>query len=121
METFKNDQQEELFVEISFHPTLYKNELHEIFIYNIILFVCVDINDCKSDSCSENGKCFDLVNGFKCKCNTGFGGRICKNSMLIFFVCLINSKFKFELKTVEIHYELFIKEIPMKHLVNYRL
>ena len=33
-----------------------------------------NINDCKDNSCSENGVCVDLINSYKCQCNYGYEG-----------------------------------------------
>ena len=42
----------------------------------------VDIEDCKPDSCSEEGseRCEDLVNDVKCHCKPGYAGVKCTES-----------------------------------------
>lgn len=37
----------------------------------------VDIDDCISDPCSNNGNCSDGVNGFSCDCGAGYTGETC--------------------------------------------
>lgn len=38
----------------------------------------IDIDDCESTPCI-NGKCMDLLGGFKCDCTgTGFSGSVCQ-------------------------------------------
>ena len=41
----------------------------------------LDIDDCQSDPCQNNGTCHDLVNDYRCDCVTGFNGTNCFNSM----------------------------------------
>ena len=43
-------------------------------------FLVLDIDDCKGQTCSGNGECVDLVNGFECECNEGFKGNLCEKS-----------------------------------------
>lgn len=43
------------------------------------LFI-LDVNDCKPDSCSGNGQCFDKLNSFRCNCFPGFTGEFCEKS-----------------------------------------
>ena len=42
----------------------------------------IDINDCKRNSCMNDGKCVDGINSFTCNCEgTGFQGDKCQDSM----------------------------------------
>ncbi|XP_037806370.1 protein crumbs isoform X4 [Lucilia sericata] len=42
----------------------------------------IDMDDCASQPCQNNGKCRDLVNGFLCDCaNTGFMGPLCQTNI----------------------------------------
>lgn len=50
-----------------------------------ICTIVIDIDDCKPDSCSVNGKCVDLINAVRCDCNTGFTGQKCETSKLYGF------------------------------------
>ena len=38
---------------------------------------CVDINECLSDPCQNDGTCNDTVNGFVCDCADGYQGEQC--------------------------------------------
>ena len=42
----------------------------------------INIDECQSKPCKNNGTCSDLVNGFHCDCrNTGFFGLTCENNV----------------------------------------
>ena len=45
-----------------------------------MLLMSLDINDCQSESCQNNGTCRDLVNDYRCDCVAGFNGTNCDNS-----------------------------------------
>uniref|UniRef100_A0A8C5BWX1 Notch receptor 3 n=1 Tax=Gadus morhua TaxID=8049 RepID=A0A8C5BWX1_GADMO len=38
----------------------------------------VDVDDCESNPCANDGHCRDMVNGFTCKCQPGFTGTMCQ-------------------------------------------
>ena len=42
------------------------------------LFCLVDIDECGSNPCVNNGTCIDVVNGFTCNCTREFGGDRCE-------------------------------------------
>ena len=42
------------------------------------LFCLVDIDECGSNPCVNNGTCIDGVNGFTCNCTREFGGDRCE-------------------------------------------
>ena len=46
----------------------------------------IDVNNCKPDSCLNDGKCFSNVKGFKCQCKPDFTGTRCETSKLIHFL-----------------------------------
>ena len=39
-----------------------------------------DIDDCKGNPCSNDAKCVDLVNDYKCECKPGYEGKNCDKS-----------------------------------------
>ncbi|CAF2149828.1 unnamed protein product [Rotaria magnacalcarata] len=41
------------------------------------LFCEINIDECYTRPCSSNGECFDLINGYKCQCKTGWYGYNC--------------------------------------------
>ena len=41
----------------------------------------VNIDECASNPCGENGNCTDAVNGFICDCEVGFTGETCSMSI----------------------------------------
>ena len=49
----------------------------------------IDIDDCKEDSCKNNGQCVDGVNTFTCDCDgTGFEGDQCQDSKYLLLVAV---------------------------------
>jgi hypothetical protein len=44
----------------------------------------LDINECSSSPCKNNGECRDGINMFTCSCSPGFEGTECEISKLIF-------------------------------------
>ena len=38
----------------------------------------VDINECESNPCKNNGTCVDEINDYKCTCKAGFVGKSCE-------------------------------------------
>ena len=41
----------------------------------------VDIDDCRSNSCKNDGTCIDGVNDYTCKCASGYTGDNCETGM----------------------------------------
>ena len=52
-----------------------------------VVFV-VDINDCSSNPCENNGLCTDDVNRYTCTCPAGYTGTDCETSMYVTNICL---------------------------------
>ena len=46
--------------------------------YNLI----IDIDDCASNPCKNDGECVDKVNDFECQCKPGFTGKDCNEGKL---------------------------------------
>ena len=38
----------------------------------------VDIDECASDPCQNDGTCIDQVAGFECECADGYEGDVCE-------------------------------------------
>ena len=45
-----------------------------------ILISFLDIDDCASFPCDNNGTCFDRLDGYTCRCLLGFTGDDCETS-----------------------------------------
>ncbi len=45
--------------------------------------VLVDIDDCKSSPCLNEGSCLDAVNSYNCQCLSGFTGIHCETRKYI--------------------------------------
>ena len=59
----------------------------------IVIFSCeIDIDECSSYPCSNNGTCVDQVNAYKCSCLGAFNGTNCEqwNDLCITEPCLNN-------------------------------
>lgn len=42
----------------------------------------IEINECESQPCQNNGQCIDSIGSFECNCtNTGFNGVLCENDI----------------------------------------
>ena len=44
----------------------------------------VDINECESNPCENDGTCTDREDGYTCACASGFTGTECQTGRLIF-------------------------------------
>ena len=50
------------------------------FLSSLLLAHCVvDIDECESDPCENEGTCEDEVNAYTCACAPGYNGTHCKN------------------------------------------
>ncbi|CAF0808821.1 unnamed protein product [Brachionus calyciflorus] len=41
----------------------------------------INVNNCESNTCQNDGKCLDLVSSFECKCQPGFTGPFCERKV----------------------------------------
>ena len=46
-----------------------------------ILCSILDINECESAPCMNNGTCIDEVNSYSCECMPGYTGSTCETGM----------------------------------------
>ena len=58
-----------------------------------------EIDECSSSPCQNGARCYDRLNGFICKCPSGFTGHLCQTGELspfcfIYFVEFIQLMFK---------------------------
>lgn len=52
-------------------------------------FLPIDIDECASQPCQNNGTCIDLINDYQCNCTDGFRGTTCTYGKLGFFLVFI--------------------------------
>lgn len=41
----------------------------------------MEIDECQSNPCKNNGTCIDLIGSFNCNCTAGFNGTQCENNI----------------------------------------
>ena len=58
-------------------PILYYKQAY-FFWYVFWYYSVIDINECRSNPCLNNGTCNDRINGFNCSCPAGFAGKRCE-------------------------------------------
>ena len=46
--------------------------------YYLVLITPLDIDDCATNPCLNDGTCADYVNGFDCFCTDGYSGDTCE-------------------------------------------
>lgn len=51
--------------------------------------MCVDIDECVSSPCQNNGTCHDGINGYTCECFPGYTGVFCEiGSVTVLLECM---------------------------------
>ena len=66
-----------------------EHNVKQVTLFKFVFFHCcwlisplvplkIDIDDCASHPCKNNGTCTDRVNGFNCSCAPGFNGTQCE-------------------------------------------
>ena len=50
----------------------------------IVIDCSLDIGECTSAPCQNNGTCIDEINRFTCNCADGFSGNVCETSEILF-------------------------------------
>ena len=53
------------------------------------VFPCVDINECVSSPCQNEGTCVDQVYGFQCVCLSGYTDFICSTGKWYQLICIL--------------------------------
>ena len=41
----------------------------------------INIDECFSVQCVDDKQCFDLINGYECRCPVGFTGHLCQKNI----------------------------------------
>ena len=44
-----------------------------------MIAVLLDVDECNSSPCQNNGSCLERVNGFECGCMSGYTGEKCES------------------------------------------
>ena len=59
--------------------------IHYLEIWNDMLFVgIIEINECVSNPCENDGTCTDMEDGYTCACESGFTGTVCQTGIILF-------------------------------------
>jgi len=72
-----------VYLSARFHrPIVTKHSFHLfICIYNFLPSCEIDIDECESSPCANNGECIDEINGYQCNCTNGFINSHCLKSI----------------------------------------
>ena len=65
-------------------PFTVKYVMYDCFLFFLIFF-SLDINECKSTPCLNDGLCVDGINSYRCKCKENYVGENCETSKYIMF------------------------------------
>ena len=54
------------------------------FLNEILIILKLDVEECASMPCLNNGTCVDEINRFTCNCTSGYTGAVCETSRIVF-------------------------------------
>ena len=61
-------------------PEFFAKQVNSCFVLAQNCHRCLDIGECSSVPCQNNGTCVDEINRFTCICASGFSGLVCETS-----------------------------------------
>lgn len=61
----------------------------------------LDINECSSNPCWNNGSCIDLVNGYVCECPAPWKGKLCRSGEIFLKEISVGHSFFFSQITAQ--------------------
>ena len=64
--------------------------------YFVLKLFSLDINECESAPCLNDGLCVDGINSYRCKCKENYVGENCETSKYIMFQAMNLSLLKFD-------------------------
>ena len=60
----------------------------------MVRIFCLDIKECSSNPCANNGTCIDLINDYSCICAAGYTGKNCTIGTLISYSFFLQYSYK---------------------------
>ncbi len=80
----------------------------------------IEINECQSDPCLNQGLCIDLINAFACNCSQGlhiYHGKYCEHTACSVSKCLSFRMFRMSLP-IMVYLVLFASKFPMVKVIG---